>query len=297
VPDPAAQRSIAGRLDPATRRRLNRALLAWQARCGRRLAVRDATTPWSILVAEVMSQQTQIGRIGPAWTRFVGRWPTPAGLAGAPTQDVLIAWAGLGYNRRALALREAARTIVEYHGGQVPSSVADLEALPGIGPYTARSVAAIAFGTPVAPLDVNVRRVVGRLTGAPSPAGLQATADGLVARDDPRRWVEAVMDLAATVCTARAPACAGCPVRAWCRSRDAPGAPVPRGPAGAPFSSTNRWLRGRLLATFRDAPPGTWLEPPGSVGSHGPERVAAALDGLARDGFIELAGGRARIRS
>jgi A/G-specific adenine glycosylase len=247
-----------------------------------------------------MSQQTQISRIGPAWAHFVERWPTPADLAAASPRDVVLAWAGLGYNRRALALQRAALLIVERHAGRVPATVAELERLPGIGPYTARAVAAIAFGLPVAPLDVNVRRVVGRLTGAARVAPeLQAAADDLVARDDPRRWVEAVMDLAATVCTPRLPACPACPLRAWCRSRDVPAAlqPAPARPADRPFHTTNRWLRGRLLAWFRDAPTGAWVESPTVLGEHGSARIGAALEALAADGFLELEGSRARLRA
>ena len=159
------------RTRPPTRARFGRAIAAWHVTARRDLPVRHATEPWPILVAEVMSQQTQIERIGPAWERFIGRWPEPRGLAAAETRDLLRAWAGLGYNRRALALREAARTIVREHGGRVPGTVAELERLPGVGPYTARAVAASAFGVPVAPLDVNVRRVVGRVVGEARPAG------------------------------------------------------------------------------------------------------------------------------
>ena len=268
----------------------------------RDLAVRQATEPWSILVAEVMSQQTQIERIGPAWTRFVARWPDPRGLAAAETRDLLRAWAGLGYNRRALALREAARTIVREHGGQVPDTVPVLERLPGVGPYTARAVAASAFGVPVAPLDVNVRRVVGRVVGeAVPPARLQDLADGLVSRDDPRAWVDAVMDLAATVCTARAPRCAACPLAGMCRSASSIGeaaratpTPAPASPATL-FKRTNRWLRGRLLATVRDAPAGSWVDAPDGLGEHDRDAVLAALHGLERDGFVEFRDGRARL--
>ena len=168
----------------------------------------------------MMSQQTGIERVGPMWRGFVDRWPTPADLADAGTHDLLAAWAGLGYNRRALALRDAARTIVTDHGGRVPASVARLDALPGIGPYTARAVAATAFGIPVAPLDVNVRRVICRVLGRPPDApGLQATADDLVSRRQSRRWVDAVMDLASATCTSRAPACDRCPLATLCASR------------------------------------------------------------------------------
>jgi A/G-specific adenine glycosylase len=291
---------------PPTRARFGRALAAWHVTMRRDLPVRRATRPWPILVAEVMSQQTQIERIGPAWERFVGLWPEPRGLAAAESRDLLRAWAGLGYNRRALALREAARTIVREHGGRVPGTVPELERLPGVGPYTARAVAASAFGVPVAPLDVNVRRVVERVVGEAVPPGrLQDTADGLVSRNDPRAWVDAVMDLAATVCTARAPRCAACPLAGMCRSAgsiaeplgpdpEVPGTPLTR---AMPFKRTNRWLRGRLLAAIRDAPRGGWVDAPDGLGEHDRQAVIAALRGLERDGFIEVRGGRARLAS
>ena len=286
---------MSGSVTP-TRAGFGRALFAWHADHRRDLAVRRSTDPWAILVAEVMSQQTQIERIGPAWERFVVRWPEPAGLAAASTHDLLQAWAGLGYNRRALALREAARTIVRDHDGVVPRSVESLERLQGIGPYTARAVAASAYGVPVAPLDVNVRRVVGRVVGDElAPRAFQAAADGLVARRDPRGWLDAVMDLAATVCTLRTPDCAACPLRRMCATRGVEvrtrsgRVPAPR------FVSTNRWLRGRLLATIREAPAGAWVDAPTQLGEHDAAAVQAALRGLERDGFIEVRDGSARL--
>jgi A/G-specific adenine glycosylase len=261
--------------------------------------MREASTPWPILVAEVMSQQTQIERIGPAWERFVTRWPKPAALADADAGEVVQAWAGLGYNRRALALHRAARAIVRDHGGLVPAGVAALEALPGIGPYTARAVAASAFGQPVAPLDVNVRRVVGRLLGrSGSERGLQDAADTLVDRRRPRAWVDAVMDLASGTCTRRAPRCDACPVRAMCRSRGTTGeTPRPRTTATPRFASTNRWLRGRLLAMVREAPDRAWIALPGALGEHDAVAVGAAVRALESEGFLEVRAGRARLRS
>ena len=153
---------------PATRLRFNRRLFRWHDSAAAPSPSGEAATPWQVLVAEVMSQQTGIERVGPAWRRFIERWPTPADLAAAGTHELLAAWAGLGYNRRALALREAARAIVADHGGRVPATVEALERLPGVGPYTARAVAAAAFGVPVAPLDVNTRRVVSRVLGVSS---------------------------------------------------------------------------------------------------------------------------------
>jgi len=279
-----------------TRRRFNQALFAWHVTARRDLAVRHATEPWAILVAEVMSQQTQIERVGPAWRSFVTRWPDPSALATAGTRDLLGAWAGLGYNRRALALREAARAIVREHGGRVPATVDALEGLPGIGPYTARAVAASAFGAPVAPLDVNVRRVVGRVIGGDlPPKELQAQADMLVARRAARDWLDGVMDLAATVCRPRTPRCAECPVRAMCATRQGGRATSQRAAPAPRFPSTNRWLRGRLLAAVREAPAGAWVDAPDGLGDHDRSAVLAALRGLERDGFLELRDGQARL--
>ena len=166
------------------------------------------------------------------WRRFVDRWPSPGDLAGAGTQELLAAWSGLGYNRRALALRDAARTIVAEHGGRVPSTIDALEALPGIGPYTARAVAAAAFGVPVAPLDVNVRRVVSRVLGVPaSSPGLQAAADELVSRGGARSLVRC-RDGSRLRCVPAARAVVRC-VSARVRVRVARGGRGRRGALGA----------------------------------------------------------------
>src|SRR6186713_552015 len=139
------------------------AILAWYAEHGRTLAFRNTGDPYAILVSEAMAQQTQAARAASHWKRFMERFPTLHALAAATPADVLRAWQGLGYDRRALALWRAARIVVLGHGGQLPSDVTQLEALPGVGPYTARAVAAIAFGAPVGAVDVNVRRVIGRI--------------------------------------------------------------------------------------------------------------------------------------
>ena len=293
-PDAAVPRTL--RLTVVTRRRFTARLFRWHAVARRPLLIRDAATPWEILVAEVMSQQTGIERVGPAWRRFVDRWPTPADLADAGTHDLLAAWAGLGYNRRALALREAARTIVADHQGSVPETVTDLERLPGIGPYTARAVAATAFGEPVAPLDVNVRRVVSRVLGvAPTSPGLQAAADDLVSRPDPGRWLDAVMDLASAVCTPHAPQCEACPLAVLCASCGV--VSVEPKTRAAPFPTTTRWLRGRLVSMATGVPAGTWLELPDHLGHHDAEAIAAAARDLQREGFIDLRSGAVRLRA
>lgn len=280
-----------------TRRALNPRLFRWHVGARRSLLIRTASNPWEVLVAEVMSQQTGIERVGPMWRRFVDRWPTPGGLAEAGTQDLLAAWAGLGYNRRALALREAARAIVTDHDGRVPSTIEALAALPGIGPYTARAVAAAAFGVPVAPLDVNVRRVVSRaLGGWISSAGLQAAADELVSRDEPGRWFDAVMDLASDVCLPKRPRCDACPLRDICASSGTVEVATTARAAGVPFPATTRWLRGRLVAAAAGAPDGGWVALPERLGVHDRTAIQAAATSLEREGFVDLRGGKVRVR-
>jgi A/G-specific adenine glycosylase len=280
-----------------SRRSLNSRLFRWHQARRRPLPIREATDPWQVLVAEVMSHQTGIERVGPAWRRFVDRWPTPAALAGVGTHDLLAAWAGLGYNRRALALRDCGRTIVEKHGGRVPAKLGELESLPGVGPYTARAVSAAAFGIPVAPLDVNVRRVVSRVLGLPSSyAGLQAAADELVSRGQPGRWLDAVMDLASETCTPRNPSCGACPIAILCASRGIVVTIDPKTSA-VPFPMTTRWLRGRLVAAVTAAPAGTWVPLPERLGEHGTDAIGAAARGLEREGFLDLRPGAARVRA
>jgi len=282
---------------PLTRRRFNSRLSRWHVANRRTLLIRTATGPWEVLVAEVMSQQTGIERVGPVWRRFVDLWPSPSALAVAGTQELLAAWAGLGYNRRALALRESARTIVAEHGGRVPATVEGLEALSGIGPYTARAVAAAAFGVPVAPLDVNVRRVVSRVLGVSASApGLQGAADSLVSRDEPGRWFDAVMDLASSTCVPLAPRCDGCPLAEVCASRGVVAAAVERKASGGPFSSTKRWLRGRLVAAVIQSPADAWLPLPGRLGVHDRDAIRSAARGLEREGFVELQDDEIRVR-
>ena len=289
------------------------ALLAWFERDGRALSFRAAgdPDPWAVLVSEVMAQQTRVGRVVERWRAFMDRYPTPAALADAPTGDVIRAWRGLGYNRRAIDLQRASRAIVAA-GGRVPDDVDALTTLPGVGPYTARAVSAIAFGRPLGAVDVNVRRVVGRVTwGAPAPgeaAGpfppreVQAAADALV---DPRRagdWTHAMMDLGATLCRPVRPACAACPVRTWCAFADGAGSvsQIPLRSAArrqaVPFEATTRWLRGRIVDRLCSVPPGTSVAFEGPLGLHAPSAVSAALASLAADGLVELDGsGAARL--
>jgi len=274
---------------------LHTAVLEWYAEHGRALAFRGTTDPWAILVSEVMAQQTQAARAAEAWTGFISTYPTPASLAGVPPAAVLRAWRGLGYNRRALALREAAARIVEQHDGEVPADIEALMGLPGVGPYTARAVAALAFGVAVGPVDTNVRRVLTRafFDAPPGPRDVQALADALAPAHDPGTWTHAVMDLGAQVCQPREPRCEACPLAPDCRHaanrRAMPDVDV--SPAGrrkaAPFASTARWLRGRIIDRLRDAPDGDWVRFDEPIGVHDTPAVATELARLSGDGLLE----------
>lgn len=310
-------------LDDAARE----AVLAWYAAEGRTLAFRATSDPWAILVSEYMAQQTQAARAAEAWTRFMAEFPTPAVLAASTSAAVLRAWRGLGYNRRALALRAAAQLIVEEHEGRVPDDLEALRLLPGVGPYTARAVAALAFGQAVGAVDTNVRRVLGRAVGGSAgvlPGELQAVADRLVPRDRPGFWTHALMDIGATSCKPRAPRCDQCPLQPWCRYaaeatadaavagslppsagtapravRASAAGSVPRvsqaqrapRAAGArtepPFRATSRWLRGRILDRLRDASPGSWVTFEAGIGDHDVLAVSIALSHLARERLVE----------
>lgn len=294
--------AVSGRVPESVPEPARRAILAWYADRGRPLAFRRTTDPYAILVSEVMAQQTQAARAAAYWERFLARFPTVEDLAAATPADVLREWQGLGYDRRALALWRAAGEIVRDHGGTVPDDVATLESLPGIGPYTARAVAALAYGRPVGAVDVNVRRVLGRIVaGGPAalPAReLQAVADASVPQDSPGVWTHALMDLGATVCRLRQPRCEVCPARRWCRAlatgavvgEDGPRpGPRPRAKEPAiPFRDTDRWLRGRILDRLRLAPDGAWVSLDGPIGTHSRERVRVVSQAMASDGVIEL---------
>jgi A/G-specific adenine glycosylase len=278
--------------------------LAWYAANGRDLAFRRTTDPWAILVSEVMAQQTQAERAAQAWTRFMTQFPTPAALAATSPATVIRSWRGLGYNRRAVALRAAAIAIVEEHSGLVPDDLEALEKLPGIGPYTARAVLAIAFDRPVAALDVNIRRVIGRAFFDPGaatlpPRELQAAADGLVPPGRAAAWTHALMDVGAAFCRPRDPRCDACPLRATCHYAGQaavdgqPGAAptAGRSSARAPavrFEATTRWLRGRIVDRLLDAPDNAWVSFEQRLGDHDVAAVERAIAQLARDGVIEL---------
>lgn len=231
---------------------MRRAVLDWYAVEQRDFPWRGVTDPYAVLVSEVMLQQTQASRVADRFVRFIDRFGDVEKLAAAPTAALLAEWSGLGYNRRALALQAAAATIAR---GGWPRDVAGLQRLPGVGPYTARAIASLAFGIPVGVVDTNVRRwLVRRFECGDDPRSLQALADGLAAPgtgDEVATWTHASMELGAAVCRARAPRCGACPIAEACSARDAaPRVPVPR---QASLRGTPRAYRGALVRALTEA--------------------------------------------
>lgn len=232
-------------------------LLAWFAANGRDLPWRRTRDPYAILVSEVMLQQTQVERVIPRWLDWLDRWPTPAALAAASPADVIRAWQGLGYNRRALNLHRAACAIAERGWPD------DLTELPGIGPYTAAAIRNQAFGEAVLPVDTNVARIQERTGHAFGPDSLQA-----------------LFDLGATVCLARLPRCGVCPLASSCPSRGRRYEPLRK---QSRFEGSFRQRRAALLRLVaEEARPLETLD-------------RDAVDSLLRDGLVEQAGELVRL--
>jgi A/G-specific adenine glycosylase len=268
-------------------------LLTWYAREQRDLPWRhEGVTAWQILVSEFMLQQTPVARVEPIWRDWVARWPTPSATAAASAADVLRAWGKLGYPRRAKRLHECAIEIAAEHGDEVPDDVETLLTLPGIGSYTARAVACFAYDRRVPVVDTNVRRVVARAVHgrADSPASVRDLVDvaALLPNDpDAPRFSVALMELGATVCTARSPRCGLCPLSV-CAWRSA-GFPPVTAPARKPqrYAGTDRQVRGRLLDVLRgNALPVTRAELDVAWLSDTAQRDRA-LDSLLVDGLVE----------
>lgn len=310
------------------------AVLGWYRRQGRDLPWRRTRDPYAILVAEAMLQQTQVDRVRPKWEAFLAAFPTLRALADAPRADVIRAWAGLGYNRRAVALHEIAQTVTGSGAETLPASVEALRALPGIGPYTAGAIACFAFGLPEPVLDTNVRRVLDRIYAIEASPGVPADRHGwamaraaLPPDADVYDWNQALMDLGATICVARAPRCGACPVRESCAAvasvemsptmtglAPLPGLeglarvaesrpayrPAPPRRVAERFEGSRRWFRGRAVAALRGLPQGASI----TVDSLGPlvdpdyeassrrTWLLELLGDLARDGLVVVIGER-----
>jgi len=266
----------------------------WYAGAARDLPWRrPGTSPWAVLVSEVMLQQTPVARVLPAYEQWIERWPTPADLAADPPGEAVRAWGRLGYPRRALRLHAAAGAVVERHGGELPLTVPELLALPGVGDYTARAVASFAYRQRHPVVDTNVRRVVARaVEGVADAPVLRRDLDlvlDLLPEDEEQAATASVafMELGALVCTARAPRCPACPLLARCAwvlaGRPALDAPVRRAQA---YAGTDRQVRGRLLAVLRDGTGPVEADVLAQVWDE-PVQRARALDGLVADGLVD----------
>src|SRR5438094_272211 len=244
-------------------------VLAWYAANGRDLPWRDTRDPYAILVSEVMLQQTQVSRVLPRYEAWLARWPTAVALAAAEPADVIRAWDGLGYNRRAIRLHRCAAIVAERGG--FPREPSELRQLPGVGAYTAAAIACFAFGAQVAAPDTNARRVLGRAFGDPHALPPPGRA---------YEWNQALFDLGSSVCIARRPRCQVCPLAAGCPSRGMTFAPIRRQKA---FEGSFRQRRSRLLKRLAD----------GAAELETLDRPA--LEALVGDGLAVIDGDSARL--
>jgi len=271
------------------------ALNAWFADAARPLPWRAAeVSPWAVLVSEFMLQQTQVARVVPKWEAWIRRWPTPAALASEPPAEAVRAWDRLGYPRRALWLHRAAVEIVERHGGEVPDDLDALLALQGIGPYTARAIAAFAFGRRHPVVDTNTRRVIARAVlgqaqpGPPSTARDLAEMSAVLPESDAaaRVFNAAAMELGATVCTARTPDCDACPIATACAWRLAgyPAYDGPRKAVQARFEGSDRQVRGLVMRELRAAHRPVARDELTSLWADAAQ-LDRAIDGLVADGL------------
>jgi len=241
-----------------------------------------------------MLQQTQAARVVPAFERFLAHYPSLRDLAQAPRDDVVRAWAGLGYNRRAVALSEMARLLVDDHGGRVPRDPELLRRLPGIGAYTAAAVASLAFGEPVAALDTNVRRVVARVRAGRDAeeletADLRKLGERWLDHDDPATWNQALMDLGREICRPR-PRCDACPIAFGCRFLAEGATPVPARRKQGRFDGSSRQVRGAVVDALRRSGSSS-LDAIARGTGFPSDRIREAIGTLRRDGLVEAGPG------
>ncbi|GAB3310494.1 A/G-specific adenine glycosylase [Haloplanus rallus] len=275
------------------------ALVEWYETDHREFPWRRTTDPYEILVSEVMSQQTQLDRVVDAWAAFLDRWPTVDDLASADRSEVVAFWSDqrLGYNNRARYLHEAAGQIVDEFDGEWPERPADLEALMGVGPYTANAVASFAFDAGDAVVDTNVKRVLYRAFGVEDDdEEFDRVASELMPAGESRVWNNAIMELGGVAC-GKTPKCdaAGCPWRRWCHAYETGDFTAPDVPTQPSFEGSRRQKRGRVVAALsdREAMPLDELGPKVRVdyapdGEHGREWLRELLADLDDDGLVAV---------
>lgn len=255
----------------------NHHLLEWYSHNRRDLPWRQSTDPYRVLVSEVMLQQTQVDRVVPRFGAFIERWSTEEDLADATNAEILAEWSGLGYNSRAIRLRDAARIVAD---SGWPTTTAGLTELPGVGPYTASAIASICFRQQVPAVDTNLRRVISRWVGEPLDGrALESVASDLV---DARAgdWNQALMDLGSSCCTATNPSCDACPVEQWCEDPTVYEPP----PRQTGFDGSHRQLRGALV---RASVEGRSLEEAGRVLGRSAAAIHDTIQELINEGLVE----------
>src|SRR6266705_4130782 len=309
-------------LEPASRvlKDVHHHLLTWYAAEQRELPWRSVDDPYAILVSEMMLQQTQVDRVLPKFQQFLATFPTLAALAAAPTADVISAWVPLGYNMRAVRLQSIARQVLAEYDGRIPDTIDELLKLKGIGRYTAGAIACFAYHKQVATVDTNIRRVLHRIflgLEQPEPrindAQMLDLTEQVLPEGKAYNWNQALMDLGATICTSNNPECLGCPLQEACLAYKEM-SQYSLFPSGAvlrqlrkvaekkttyqaqPFTSTNRYFRGRIVDLLRSLPAGQRL-PLADLGS----KIKPAfsnddlpwlqkiVDGLVKDGLLDAA--------
>jgi A/G-specific adenine glycosylase len=280
-------------------------VLKWFDEHGRSFPWREHRDPYRTLVAEVMLQQTQTGRVGPTYATFLAKFPDVRTLAHAPAMEVIQAWRGLGYNRRAVDLQRSAQVIEHEQGGVVPSDPKGLRALPGVGEYSASAVACFAYDAQVPVVDVNVRRVLSRAARATDELPLDETrrvAAEWLAPGEAYRWNQALMDIGAMICRIDTPLCSQCPLKLTCeyRARGLNKGPRPeRKRKQSPFEGSSRQKRGGIIDHLRDtAGEGVSLSVLAKVihpdGNKDLTWLVELLEGLERNGLIEMTPGARR---
>ncbi len=287
--------------DAVRRRRLTEDLLVWAEGVRADLPWRNTRDPWAILVSELMLQQTQVARVVPAYLAFLARFPTPDVCAASPVAEVVRAWEGLGYNRRALHLHRAAQVVVDEHGGRLPDHLDALLALPGVGAYTARAVLVFARERDHGVVDTNAARVLARaVAGERLAAGAaQELADEMVPLGRGWAWNQAMLDLGSQVCVKRRPRCEVCPIAtscAWARGGftgvdPADGTARVSGRQTS-FTGSDRQGRGRLVQALRTGPVDLDRVPDVAGWPDEPARARRVADGLVADGLAEYADGQ-----
>ncbi|EMA04700.1 A/G-specific adenine glycosylase [Haloferax denitrificans] len=281
------------------------ALTEWYEADHRDFPWRRTDDPYEILVSEVMSQQTQLGRVVEAWEAFLDEWPTTADLAAADRADVVGFWTNhrLGYNNRAKYLHEAARQVEEDHGGEFPRTPDGLSELMGVGPYTANAVASFAFNNGDAVVDTNVKRVLHRAFAVPDDdAAFEAAASELMPDGESRVWNNAIMELGGVAC-GKTPSCdeSGCPWRRFCHAYETGDFTAPDVPTQPSFEGSRRQFRGRVVRVLGEYDDLGLAELGPRVrvdygGDTGAEWLRGLVDDLESDGLVDVAEGDDGVR-